>query len=553
VSRLACRLSGIRYRLLAFNALLVFLPVAGILFLDTYERQLLADQERSMVEQGRVLAAALSGRGPLEAHEVRHTLVQLGQRSGARIRVVDADGYVLADSSLLGPRRAEQTREHASRPGDSGSWLYRMGSLPFRLYRKLLQAPEPPHGSADVYASGGPLLGPELRAAFQGRYGAATRISSGGQRSVTLYSAVPVLQDGHPHGAVLVSQSTYRILQALYRVRSDVFRVFLATLAAAVVLSLLVSHTIARPLERLRNQAEALVARRGRLLGRFETPQRLDEIGDLARSLEALRARLDLHIRGVEAFASDVSHEFKNPLASIRTAAEMLAEVDEPDQRERFLAVVEREVARMERMLSGVREISRLDVGVGGEDREEVDLEALVRGVVESHHMRQGTPTVLRPAAEPLRVLASPGRLGRAVANLLDNAASFNPPGLPVEIEVRRDAGFSSLRVLDRGPGVPPEHRERIFDRFFSYRPDADERGAASHTGLGLSIARAIAESEGGRIEVRNRDGGGACFELRMPRSESRATVPPATAPTSPDRREPPRVRLQPGPADSSH
>src|SRR5712691_12913351 len=99
------RFSGLTVRLLAFNLLLVFLPVAGLLYLDAYEKQLLEAQERSMVQQGRILSAALSGRGPLQREEVGRVLRQLNLRLDARLRVVDRDGALLGDTSLLGPRQ----------------------------------------------------------------------------------------------------------------------------------------------------------------------------------------------------------------------------------------------------------------------------------------------------------------------------------------------------------------------------------------------------------------------------------------------------------------
>lgn len=508
-------LSRIRFRLLAFNALLVFLPAGGMLFLDTYEKQLLSDQERSMVEQGRVLAAALSGRGALRADDVTHTLIQLRQRSGTRIRVVRGDHALLADSSQLGPRREASIEKDSPADDAFETWLYRAGSLPIRLYRKWLVPPRPSHESADVYASGQPIDGSEVRAALAGRYGAATRISSGGQRSVTLYSAIPIRNDGAVVGAVLISQSTYRILQALYEVRAGVFRVFLASLAAAIVLSLLVSHTIARPLVRLRNQAGAMIDRRGRLRGRFEAPKRRDEIGDLARTLELLRRRLEDHIVDVESFAGDVSHEFRNPLASIRTAADVLLEVESDEERKHFVEIVQREVARMERMLSAVREIGRLDARSEVEDGEPVELSSLLQGIVEAHRLRGGEPAGIEASAEPLWVFGSPERLAQAFANVLDNAASFSRPGSPVEIDLVRRRSKAVVRVLDRGPGIPEAHRERIFDRFFSYRAKADP--AHPHDGLGLAIVKAIIENAGGSIRASDRIGGGACFEIRLP------------------------------------
>jgi len=545
-------LSRISVRLLAFNALLVFLPAAGVLFLDTYEEQLLRDQERAMVHQGRLLAAALSGREPLHARDARRTLVALERESDTRIRVLDPEGRVLVDTSRLGPR-ATPDAEPGPAAGPREHWLYRAGAAPFRLWRRLLAPPEPPHDSAERYAEGGPLGGVEVREALAGRYGAATRISSGGQRSVTLYSALPIRRGAAVTGVVLVSQSTYRILQKLYRVRMDVLEVFLASLAAAVVLSWLVATHIARPLRRLRDQADALVDARGRLRGPLRAPRRQDEIGDLGRALERLTRRVDAHIGGVESFASDVSHELKNPLASVRAASEMLAEAEEPAERKRFLEIIQREVARTERLLSGVREVTRLDAGAWPDAPEPVDLGTLLEGVVTGFRMRGGAGaasglnggagaasglngradatsgvcggdrgagrvTLRRPEA-PVVVQGSGEGLTRAFENVIDNAVGLSPPGETVRVVLDRDGGEARVQVLDRGPGVPAEHRDRVFDRFFSYRPAGAAGGDAArgHTGLGLAIARAQVENAGGCIAIGDREGGGARVEIRLP------------------------------------
>ncbi|NNL66690.1 MAG: HAMP domain-containing protein [Myxococcales bacterium] len=516
--------SRIQVRLLAFNALLVFLPAAGVLFLDTYEEQLLRDQERAMVHQGRLLAAALSGRAPLREADARRTLVALEQEADARIRVLDANGGVLVDSSRLG-RAQEPDGVVVPALAARESWLYRIGAIPFRLWRDLLEPPEPPHETADAYAGGGPLDGREIRVALSGRYGAATRISSGGQRSVTLYSALPIRRGSDVTGVVLVSQSTYRILQKLYRVRMDVLRVFLASLAAAIVLSLVVSTTIARPLVRLRNQADSLLDARGRLRGPLHASDRSDEIGDLGRALEALTRRLDAHIGWVEGFASDVSHELRNPLGSIRAASEMLAEVESTAERKRFLEMIQREIARMEVLLAGVREVSRLDAGAWPEQPEPVELGALLSGLAESFATRGETRVVVSRPEEPLVVRAPADGLARAVENVIDNAAGFSPPDGRVEVVLTRESDRARIQVLDRGPGIPAEHRERVFDRFFSYRPGTAP--GDRHTGLGLAIVRAQVENAGGRVEAREREGGGTGIEIRLPLADADGEVRP--------------------------
>jgi two-component system sensor histidine kinase ChvG len=516
-------LSRLWVRLLAFNVLLVFLPVAGFLYLDVYERELLVAQERAMVQQGRLAAAALAGGDAIAPSAAAALLHRLDRRVEARLRVVDGKGALLADSSQPGPapRPLPVGRYGSSSSSLSReSVLYRIGAFLYREWQRLGASPEPSRESDAYSRTTGPLLGPEVRAALAGRYGAATRPSGGGQRSVTLYSAIPVRgAAGQVVGAVLVSQSTLRLRAALADVRLGVFRVFLGSVLAAIVLSLFVGTTLARPLQRLADEARALVDRRGRLLGGFRGSARNDEIGDLARALEELTRRLASHLRFIESFAADVSHELKNPLASIRGATELLAEVEEPGDRARFLGVVEREVARMELLLAGVRDITGIDAHLPAEPVSPVDLAALLADLAQGFRLRAGAGIALAltlPAGPRLFVHAAPERLAQLLGNVLDNALSFSPAGGTVKVELAREEGFARLRVDDQGPGIPEVHRERIFDRFFSWRPGEGKEG---HSGLGLAIARAIAEGYGGSIRAGERPGGGARLEVRLPTS----------------------------------
>jgi two-component system sensor histidine kinase ChvG len=505
--------SRIGVRLLAFNVLLVFLPVAGLLALDVFEDHFLAALERSMVQQGRLLAAALAERGPIDPADAQAILVRLDRRLTARLRVVDPKGTLLADSSRLGPRR-EPREAPAERDDPRGQWLYRLGSAAFRLGSRLGGSPDPPLPD-DFYGAGEALRGPEVEAALAGRYGAATRVSPG-QRSLTLYSAIPVRSDGRVVGAVLVSQSTFRLLQDLYEVRLAILRVFLASVVVAAVLSLLAATTIARPLARLQAEAAALLDRRGRLRGRFGGSARRDEIGDLARALEELSRRLGERSEFMESFAADVSHAFKNPLAGIRSAAEILAETDDPERRAYYRTLVSRDVARLERLLAGTREIARIDAEIEDEPREAIPLGELLGGILEAFRLRFGARLrfSLESTGEPACVSAAPSRLAEAFENLVDNAASFAPAGSEVSVALRREGGEAVVTVADRGPGIPEEHLHRVFDRFFSWRPAQTD---GSSMGLGLPIARAVIESYGGSLRAGNRPGGGACFEARLP------------------------------------
>jgi two-component system, OmpR family, sensor histidine kinase ChvG len=521
-ARLARGHTRLAVRLFLFNALLVFLPVAGLWYLDAYEQHLLEQQERGMVQQARLFAAALGESAAYTAAPgggtAQQILDRLEQSSDVRLRVVAPDGRVLADSQrVAGPDGREDTTAASSAPevrALRGSWLYRGGAWFGRRWRALTSSEARPPSAETILVAPGRLKAPEIDRAFTGTYAAATRLSSGGQRSVTLYGAWPVTIGGRATSVVLVSQSTFRILQRLYDVRLRMFQVVVVSLLAALAFTVGGTLTIVRPLRQLRDDAEDLVDHHGRRQRAFRGTARSDEIGELARSLEALTERLDGHLRFTERFAADVSHELRNPLASIRASAETLAVADAPEDRARFHARIATDIARLETLIAGVREVTRVDAGLEADARHRFDLVALLR-----QRAGDGTGVALRVGVEgPLVVEASADRLGQVLDNLLDNARSFSPEGADVDLELTRSGSDALVRIRDRGPGIPPEHAERIFDRFFSHRPD--QPGARQkHAGLGLSIARAIVEHHGGALDGASHPEGGAVFELRLPLS----------------------------------
>ena len=518
------RPSRIGRRLLAFNLLVVFLPVAGILYLDVYENRLLEAQERGMVQQARLLAAALGERETFVASRAQDVLDRFGRRGDARLRVYDAQASLVADS-VRSPAGSDAMVAATSdlyattTPDGRNPFLYRIGAglaAVRRAATRWIQQPLSPPRSQSTRPDGDSRAPtPEIRAALQGRYGAATRPTPG-QRSLTLTSAVPLRHGDAVIGAVLVSQSTFRILQALYAVRLRIFEIVVASMLAAALLSAAMSATIVRPLIRLRREATALAERRRLLPARFQDVDRRDEIGDLARALDELTHRLDAHIQLLESFAGDVSHEFKNPLTSIRTAAEMLAHAEEPGDRQRFLDMLTRDVDRLERLVSGVRELARIDAQLAHEPLTAVDLKALLTEIVAGLRLSGSGPVELCAASAASWVRASPDRLAQVFENIVLNARSFTPAGSAIEISLDGEPGVCRVVVADRGPGIPPAHLECVFDRFFTYRPD-EPPGRREHAGLGLAIARTIVQGYGGTITASNRPGGGACFEVRLP------------------------------------
>ena len=235
---------------------------------------------------------------------------------------------------------------------------------------------------------------------------------------------------------------------------------------------------------------------------------------------QSLRQRID----NIEAFAADVTHELKNPLASLRSAVDGLDRVDDPELR----APADGDRPRGRRSARPADQRHRRS----GADRcracprafERVDLGPLIEQFVASWETRRekGDARIAfaRPRKDTAVVMGKPDRLARAINAIIDNAVSFSPPGGLVEIAAARVGDEVRIRIDDEGPGVPPEAREAIFNRFHSVRPEGENFGR--HSGLGLAIAQAIVKGHDGEIDVHDRDDApsGARFTIRLPAAD---------------------------------
>jgi two-component system sensor histidine kinase ChvG len=289
----------------------------------------------------------------------------------------------------------------------------------------------------------------------------------------------------------------------------------------SVLLSLFLARTIARPLRRLALAAHRVRLGRAREVQVPRLPSRRDEIGTLARALSDMSMALRQRIDATEAFAADVTHELKNPLASLRSAVDSLDLVQDPDLQRQLIAVVRDDVARLDRLITDISEASRVDAELARARFETIDLGAMIEGLVATREARGRNGNIRLAFARPNRgsavVFGDGSRLTRVIENLIDNAISFSPAGGLVQVAAMRDGEDVLVRVEDDGPGVPPEARAVIFNRFHTIRPEGEAFGR--HSGLGLAIAKAIVEGHNGTIEVTDRDNApnGARFLIRLP------------------------------------
>ena len=364
--------------------------------------------------------------------------------------------------------------------------------------------------------------------ALNGYKSSIVRVNNRGEVIVSV--AVPVQRFHAVRGALLLSTQGAEIDQMVEAERFAIFKVFLIAAAVMVVLSMALAATIAGPVRRLADSAERV---RHRIRSRVEIPdftRRRDEIGHLSGTLRDMTGALYNRIEGIESFAADVAHELKNPLTSLRSAVETLPLAKTEESRSRLLAVIEHDVKRLDRLISDISDASRLDAELQRNEAVTVDLARLLRMVVEvANEVRVDgkvpvTLTFEGDEARGFRVPGNDSRLGQVINNLVDNARSFSPPEGAVRVTCRRTKSHVEILVDDDGPGIRPEAFEKVFQRFYTDRP---EQGFGQNSGLGLSISKQIVDAHGGSLRVENRLGApdaegeprvlGARFIVRLP------------------------------------
>lgn len=501
--------SSLTTRILALNLLPLLLLAGSLLFLDSYRRQLLDERFKLARIEAQITAEALAGATRARQDAL---LIQIGKEQRMRLRIYDANGQLRADSFALAPASFSFGDPVAAPwPQDFARWLDRVVDF-------VVGSPSAPDYAepADLSANAWPEV---LRTRDQGLTQIELRVAP--DRTPVITAAAPV----GLHGAsLLTTRNATDVTQAVRDARTSMLAVFAVAMTLSIILSLYLARTIIDPLRRLGRAAVRVRAGREREVEVPRMNERRDEIGVLARAVSDMTDALRQRIDSVEMFAADVAHEIKNPLASLRSALEFLPRVDDPDLRAQLMDVATHDVRRIDRLVTEIAEASRIDAELSRATFEVLDLAVLVENVAQARRNRgqdAGREVVIDREARALLISGVPIRLERVIENLLDNAVSFSPPAGRITVSLTHDGEQVRAAVCDNGPGIPEHLREKVFDRFHSERPVAEDFG--NHSGLGLAIARTIAEAHFGTLTVEDPPGEcldecqGACLVLALP------------------------------------
>jgi two-component system sensor histidine kinase ChvG len=494
------------HRILAVNIFAIAILAGSIFYLDGFRSRLTAGAVANADTEIRIIADSLA---LAEEGEKGSLIRRLGQHSGTRLRVYGRDGARRLDSWAGAPPTYE-LRDPRKQP-----WRKDVARMLDNVLDAIVGAPPPPAliPPAVDKLTAWPEAATALRA---GRAGTMLRRAPDGTAYIS--AAAPIAGTDQ---VVLLTRNAREVRRIVRDERTTLGIILVITIIVSILLSVFLARTIALPLRRLARAAHRVRLGRDREVSVPLLPARRDEIGLLARALNDMTQSLRYRIDATEAFAADVTHELKNPLASLRSAVDSLDRIEDPALRRRLIEVVRSDVVRLDRLVVDIATISRLDAELSRARFEPVDLGKLIESLIPSWEARAAGRKVRiafgRPRAGSAMILGDEPPLARAVDNLVDNAISFSPAGGLVEISAARIGGDVLVSIEDEGSGVPADARESIFQRFHSLRPEGEDFGR--HSGLGLAIARATVEGHGGTISAEDRRDGrsGARFVVRFP------------------------------------
>jgi len=530
------RFNSITRRIIVINVIGVGVLVSGIFYLNQYRYKFMGNRVETLTTQAQIIAVAIAqtsktnadsanegGRAAdenkivvpsglsnpelsfrVDPEVVSPILRDLIAPTKTRARVFDTDGTLISDSRQL---RGNGGRvEGAAADLETNFFTDLWGYL-----RAAFWTPDLP-----LYKDLGPegKSYEEVRVALAGSVAPLIRVTEAGQTVISI--AVPIQREKSTLGALLLTAQGSDIDEMIAQDRFQIVEVAGLVAFVTAILSLLLAGTIAEPMRRLAIAAERV---RKNIKNREQIPDfsdRPDEIGHLSRAFRDMTNALYSRLDAIESFAADVSHELKNPLTSLRSAASLLPSIKTDEDRKKLVDIINHDVRRLDRLLTDIADASRLDAELVRETAKPVNVAILLRTLCEvMRESRRGACTRIVLNVQGCRttkefmlgrnyiVSGHDSRLSQVIANLLENAISFSPKDGTLYVTAKRLQKENEIEICveDEGPGIRDENLEKIFDRFYTDRPGA----FGQNSGLGLNISQQIVKAHGGSIWAENR------------------------------------------------
>ncbi len=532
------RFNSITRRIIVINVIGVGVLVSGIFYLNQYRYKFMGNRVETLTTQAQIIAVAIaqtsktngdaaseSGKPAdenkivvpsglsnpelsfrVDPEVVSPILHDLIAPTKTRARVFDTDGTLISDSRRQ-IHRGNGNRVDGSIADSDGNFFTDL----WAYLRAAFWTPDLP-----LYKDLGPegKAYEEVRVALAGSVAPLIRVTEVGETVISI--AVPIQRERATLGALLLTAQGSDIDEMIAQDRFQIVEVAGLVAFVTAILSLLLAGTIAEPMRRLAIAAERV---RKNIKNREQIPDfsdRPDEIGHLSRAFRDMTNALYSRLDAIESFAADVSHELKNPLTSLRSAASLLPSIKKEEDRKKLVDIIIHDVRRLDRLITDIADASRLDAELVRETAQPVNVANLLRTLCEvMRESRRGSGTRFVLNMEGCKttrdfmqcrdyiVSGHDSRLSQVIANLLENAISFSPKGGTIYVSAMRLPKENEIEICieDEGPGIRDENLGKIFERFYTDRPGA----FGQNSGLGLNISQQIVRAHDGSVWAENR------------------------------------------------
>jgi two-component system sensor histidine kinase ChvG len=500
--------SPLARKIITFNLLAMILLVAGVLYMKPSRDNLAFQRASGLVSEAELIADVFEAQLPAGAPvnfatgdgiDTTATLEGLDLRGGVEVFVFDTSSALVGTAQGGDALSAVEGLAYDTGGTIITDFLNAVWDAVSGVLSPASQAAQDINSQASAESL--------VAAALGGVTQVDSAVADQGGSIFTV--ATPIFQNGTSVGVVALTSAAGEIDGLVRREREQVLQMFVLGILVSIGLSLVLASTIANPLSDLAAAAELGRDKNARKLSpnRIRIPDltgRPDEIGRLSGALRGMVAALYERIEGNEQFAADVAHEIKNPLASLQSAVGTMRITKREDQREKLLDVIEHDTRRLDRLVTDISSASRLDSELVKEEEEAFDLVAMVGNLSQflgEDVDKRGIEFITDMPQESIFVQGLEARLAQVFVNLITNAISFCEDGDAIRVWARKRENRVLVVVEDTGPGIPDGALAKVFQRFYSERPETQ---FGDNSGLGLAISKQIVEAHGGVIWAEN-------------------------------------------------
>ena len=325
--------------------------------------------------------------------------------------------------------------------------------------------------------------------------------------------------DGNTIGYLAISENANDIKVAINERKNFVIRTAILVAIVIIIFSFVLNRFFLKPIKNLVSYTNIIKDKSKEKTNIENIKNRNDELGVLSNSMDEMTKELNKRINTAENFSTDLVHEIRNPLASLKSASEIISETEDKNQRNKLIEIVSHDVQRIERLITDYSQMLKDEVAINSEKMIKIDLVSVVKSVVDDfngiYNSKRGINIKLKlNGSKNYNIFGIENRIEQIIANLLENSISFSKDNQQIDVEIKKSQNKKiNLFVIDEGEGFKEKDTDKIFGRFYSNRPGK----FGEHSGLGLNIVKNLVELHNGQIFASNNKNRGAKIEIIFP------------------------------------